>query len=607
MKKIGKVLSSLFAGSDAVNPRIVTVILLLLSQAALAQIEFEAKVSKQSLGINERLRVDFTMNADGDNFTPPPFEGFRVVGGPSQQVSQSWINGKSSFQKTYTYFLLPTQRGPLTIKQASMEHNGQIYKTTPVKVTVTEAVEQPRDGLEPQMDVSDALHLVADVSNSTPYLNQPITVVYKLYFSYNIGITNFRELDKPKYNDFWSQNIEIKQLQVEEGKFNGEKFRYVVLKKAVLYPQKSGKLEIEPLSLDVDVELPSNRRNFFGQIVTVKDHKRVSAGARTIQVKPLPESGKPDDFTGAVGKFDFKVTPSRTNLKRNESLDLTVSISGSGNMKLFTLPKPVVPPAVEVYDPVRKEQVTTGIAGMSGKITDQYTIIPQVKGKFPIKPLSFSYFDPELGRYQTITSPEITLNVLEGDNVPAGDAPIVANEAGQATKSQFKTSEQFKFIKLKTTLKSKEQRGFFGTSVFYSLIALPLLCIPLLMIFKRKKEAIDKDEAGNKRRMSDRLARRYLSEAKANTGNREAFYVSLERALHNFLKAKLQIETSEMSKDKIREILLARNGQPDTVESFISLAENCEFARYAPSASGSIEHDFDKAANIIAELEKQIR
>ena len=313
-----------------------------------AQVQFEAKVSKQTLGINERLRIDFSMNDDGDNFSPPNFEGFKVIAGPSQQVSQSWINGRSSFNKTYSYFLIPTQRGTLTIKQASIEINGQIYKTTPIRVNVTAAVEQPRDPNDTQVSADNELHLVADISKVNPYINEPITVVYKLYFSNNIGITNSRELDKPKYNDFWSQNIDIKQFVVEQGKYRGEDYRFIVLKKVVLYPQKSGKLVIEPLSLEIDVQLPTNRRTIFGQMVLAEGNKRVSAGAKTINVKALPEAGKPEDFSGAVGRFDFKVKPSKTNLKSGESLDLEVSVSGNGNLKLFTLPKPVVPSSLEM-------------------------------------------------------------------------------------------------------------------------------------------------------------------------------------------------------------------------------------------------------------------
>ena len=178
-------------------------ILLFLSfQAIIAQVQFEAKVSKQTLGLNERLRIDFTMNDDGDNFIPPNFEGFKIVAGPSQQVSQSWINGKSSFNKTYSYFLLPMQKGMLVIRHASIDIRGQIYKTSPIRISVTAAVEQPRDPNDTQVNADQSLHLVAEISKTNPYLNEPITVVYKIYFSYNIGITNWRELDKPKYNDF---------------------------------------------------------------------------------------------------------------------------------------------------------------------------------------------------------------------------------------------------------------------------------------------------------------------------------------------------------------------------------------------------------------------
>ena len=572
-------------------------------QGLFAQIQFEAKVSKNTLGLNERLRIDFTMNADGDNFSPPSFEGFRIVGGPSQQVSQSWINGRSSFNKSYSYFLLPTQKGTLTIRQATVEINGQIYKTNPIKINVTAAVEQPRDpNEEPQISAEDAIHLVAEISKGNPYVNEPITVVYKLFFSYNIGITNWRELNKPKYNDFWSQNIDIKQLVAEEGRYKGEKYRYIVLRKTVLYPQKSGKLEIEPLSLDIDVQVPTNRRNIFGQVQLVEDNKRVSAGSKTITVRPLPEAGKPEGFSGAVGKFNFTVTPSKTNLKNGESLDLKVAVSGTGNLKLFTLPKPVVPSSIELYDPVHNEKIQTPLSGMNGQISDLYTIIPQFKGKYPIKPMSFSYFDLGSGRYKTITSPEIMINVLDGPS--ASENAVVANSG--VSKMRVSAVEQFHFIKLKTNLSDIKEEDFFGSTLFDSLMILPFLAIPMIVLFKRKKEAIDADVYGNKIKMNNRLAKKYLSEAKLQINNKEPFYIALEKAMHNFLKAKLHIETSEMTKDKIKEILTSKNVSLETVQSFIDLTENCELARYAPSTSVAIQQDYDKAVNIISELEKQI-
>jgi hypothetical protein len=581
------------------------ILLLLISfQGLLAQVQFEAKVSRNSLGLNERLRVDFIMNVDGDNFVQPNFEGFRVIAGPSQQISQSWINGRSSFEKIYSYFLLPLQKGNLVIKQAVIEFNGQLYKTAPIRVTVTNPVQQqadPNDPNAPQISADNNIYLVADISKTNPYINEPITVVYKLYFSYNIGITNWRELDKPKYNDFWSQNIDIKQLVAEEGMFKGQRYRFVTLRKTVLYPQKSGRLKIEPLALDIDVQLPTNRRDMFGRVMITEGNKRVSAGTKTITVKPLPEAGKPEGFTGAVGNFDFKVTPTKTNLKNGESLDLVVSVSGKGNLKLFDLPKPVAPNALEMYDAVHKEQVNTGLSGMTGKIVDSYTIVPQYKGKYPIKPMQFSYFDLGSGTYKTISSEEIVINVLDG---PSANQAVDSTNGGN--KNKIEKLEQFKFIKLKTELVSSKRHDFFGSLWYYLLLLLPFIALPILVLLRKRKEALDGDVTGNRIRMNNRLAKKYLSEAKKQINNKEPFYVALEKAMHNFLKAKLHIETSEMSKDNIQELLLSRNANPEVVADFIALTENCEFARYAPASSTSIQNDFDKAVEIISELEKQI-
>jgi hypothetical protein len=329
--------------------------------------------------------------------------------------------------------------------------------------------------------------------------------------------------------------------------------------------------------------------------MVTEGNKRVSAGTKTINVKALPEAGKPEGFSGAVGNFDFKVTPTKTNLKNGESLDLVVSVSGKGNLKLFDLPKPVAPNALEMYDAVHKEGVNTGLSGMLGKISDSYTIVPQYKGKYPIKPMQFSYFDLSSGSYKTLTSEEIVINVLDGPTA----AQAVASNSG-ANKNKIEKLEQFKFIKLKTELTPLQRNDFFGSLWHYILLLLPFIVLPIVVFIKRRKEALEGDITGNRIRMNNRLAKKYLSDAK------EPFYVALEKAMHNFLKAKLHIETSEMSKDNIQELLLSRNANPEAVKDFIALTENCELARYAPASSTSIQNDFDKAVLIISALEKQI-
>lgn len=596
-------------------------LLLLTVQGLLAQVEFKAVPSKSNIGINERLRIDFTMNDDGDNFEAPAFEGFKIFGGPNQSVNYSWINGRKSFSKSYTFFLIPTKKGTFIIKPASIEIAGKIYKTNPVKITVGNAVTQPEPEEEedpfavifgnhrprqmqqpppPPPLKGDGIHLVAEISNSNPYLNEPITAIYKLYVSPYVSVSDFRESASPKYNNFWSQAIDVKNLTVQMGKYNGEDYRYVILRKTVLYPQKSGKLTIEPLSLDITMQAPTGRRDVFGRMEYANGTKRVSAGGKSILVKALPEAGKPESFTGAVGNFDFRVKPSKTALKAGESLQLEVSVAGKGNMKLFTLPKPIVPNALEMYDPEHKESVTTPLTGTQGTISDTYTIVPQFKGAYTIKPLVFSYFDLNTKSYKTITSDAVKINVLDGV------LPSETSQTASAEKQAVSKSEQFAFVKSNTELSPIQQEDFLGSKLFYALLFAPVLVIPIIVLAKKKKEAIDSDVAGNRVRQSNKLAKKFLSEASKQMGNKEPFYDAMERALHNFLKAKLKIETSEMSKENIQELLVSKKAQTATVTDFMNLVNNCEFARYAPSTSVAMQQDYDKAVTVISELSKQI-
>ena len=576
----------------------------ILSGFLSAQVSFDAKVSKKQLGINERLRVDFTMNTDGDNFEPPSFENFTVVGGPSQSINNSWINGTRSFSKSYSYFLAPKKRGEFTIGQASIEIEGETYKTLPIKITVTAAIDKPKDPNDPDYIASEKIHLVAEISNTNPYLNEAITVVYKLYVAQNTGVRNWREIDNPRYSDFWSQNIDVKSVNVKEGTYKGEDYRYVVLRKTVLYPQKTGKLSIEPLSLDVTVEVPSQRRDVFGRSFMSTVSRTVSSRNRTIIVKPLPENGKPEDFSGAVGSFDFEVTTNKQSLKATEALEFKVSVSGKGNLKLFRLPRLVLPSALEVYEPEHSEKVNTKATGMQGSINDTYTVVPNYQGSYPIPVVSFSYFDLKTKQYKTINSERLIIEVDEG---PKNTVSPNSTTSGLVAENVISpNSNQFSSFKTTTDFQLITTEPFFNSNLFWILLLAPFLFIPFIMLLVKRRMIRALDVTGNKIRKTNRLARKYLSEARKSLGKKEQFYNALERALHNYLKSKLHLETSEFNKDKIEELLLGKNVGSDTLIGFISLLTACELARYTPLSSVDMQNDYKKAGRVINALDKQL-
>lgn len=573
---------------------------------AIAQVKFEAKVSKNTLGVNERLRIDFEMNQDGDNFVPPSFQDFTVVGGPNTSVSNYWSNGKRSFTKTYSYFLSPKKQGSFTVKQAQIEIDGQVYKTFPIIIKVTKAIEKPKDPNDPAYIASQKIHLVAEVSKTSPYLNESITVLYKLYVAPNIAANILGDKQTPQYEDFWNQNIEVRAFRPQNAKFKGEDYRYVILKKVVLYPQKTGKLKLEPYVINLNIDVPTSRYDIFGNRIVRKVQQSITSSTRIVNVKPLPEEGKPTDFKGAVGDFNFSVTASKSSLDAGESLQAKVRVSGKGNLKLFELPKITVPSSLEVYEPEHKENVRTNLAGMQGEILDVYTIVPQYKGKYPLPEVSFSYFDPKAKTYKRLTSEQLVIDVVNGPSSVNTDT--ASNNTVNTNKQAVTTnSSTFSFIKTNATWISKKEQSFFLSNIFWLLFLLPFLLIPLAIFVRRNQEKRNADIVGNKRRKADRLAKKYLSDAKKALGKKEAFYIALEKAFHNYLKAKLHIETSDFNKEKIQSLLTERNVDLTVVSEFISILENCELARYTPITHVTMQNDYEKSVITIAAIDKKIR
>ena len=569
-----------------------------------AQVTFEAKVSKRRLGLNERLRVDFEMNENGDNFNPPSFSNFKVVSGPQQAVSRSWVNGVQSFSKTYTYFLTPKMKGKVTIGQAIVTIGGEIYKTTPVEIEVTNSVKKPNDPNNVDNIVEGNIHLVAEVSKSTPYLNEGITVIYKLYFRNPISVSDVSELESPSYGDFWSHLIKIGRAEINmRGSYKGESYNEVIWRKAVLYPQKTGKLVLEPLTLNLSLSIPSNRRDLFGRRIMTQTQKTITTGEKVIVVKDLPQNNKPKNFSGAVGQFDFDVILNKDLLKASESFQAKIKVKGKGNLKLFNLPVINVPNTLEVYEPEHDEKVKITISGMQGTIEDNYTIVPQFQGKYPIPSIQFSYFDPKSKSYKILKSQDLIVDVFEG--------PTAVNTNRNLKSLAPKTSipavdNAFRYIKLETKFESIDKKSFWRSQLFWTLVIIPVFILSISFLLKRIFYGRNEDVTKQKQRRAEQLTKKYLSSAKKHFDDQAQFYEVLERALHNYLKAKLKIETTELSKSKIKNLLHQNSVDKKTALEYVEVIESCERARYSPESLVNMKDDFKNASSLIGKIDRQI-
>ncbi|MDA9883862.1 BatD family protein [Flavobacteriaceae bacterium] len=559
-----------------------------------AQINFEATVSKSKLALNERLRIDFVMNQNGDNFSPPEFENFQIIGGPNQSIKTSYINGERKFSKTYSYFLKPLKKGKLKINQASIEIDGEIYKSLQIEVLITDSVKQPSDSITHYYN-DDDIELRALISKGSPYLNEPITVVYKLYYKAPINISDARETETPNFKDFWSQTIKIPQLKVNREIYKGQNYNVVEWRKVVLYPQKVGELEISPLSLNLVLDVPTDKRDFFGNVIYDQTSQMISTGMRRIIVKDLPQQGKPNSFSGAVGNFEFDVILNKNSLRATESFQAELKVKGNGNLKLFDLPDILVPNSMELFEPEREELISTNLSGMSGSVSKFFTVIPRFQGNFPIEEVEFSYFDPNTEKYKVVKSPRLTIDVYDG--------PVISNTINNDNSNIITSNDSFRFIKLKGNLREVNNDVFFQSQFFYAIVTTPfilLLSFLLFTTYKRNK----KESSSELIRIEERNINKMIDSAKESIGDKILFYDKIEKALIKSLIVKFSIRMDSLNKEKIQQICHEKGLSKDDVLLIIKLIENCEKARYSRSSDSIMNKDLEIAKKVISSILK---
>ena len=558
-----------------------------------AQVKFDATVSKNKLGLNERLRVDFVMNQNGDNFSPPDFENFQIIGGPNQSISTKYVNGERSFSKTYSYFLQPLRKGSLRIKQASIEIDGEEYKSLPIEVIITDSVDQPSDSVTQYYNDED-IELRALISKTSPYVNEPITIVYKLYYKAPIRVSNAQETETPKYKDFWNQDIKIPQLKIQSEIYKGQNYNVVEWKKVVLYPQKSGLLEISPLSINLMLDVPTDKRDFFGNIIIDQTSQFISTGTRRINVKQLPLNNMPSSFTGAVGEFEFDVILDKSSLRATESFQAELKVKGRGNLKLFDLPDLLVPGSMELFEPQREESINTNLSGMNGSVTKLFTVIPRFQGSFPIEQVEFSYFDPKLEKYKILKSPRLTIDVYDG--------PTISNPSVNNT-NVISPNDSFRFIKINTKLMKINNDEFFESEIFYILISSPfamVIAFVMLTAYKRKR----KSSFTETQRVQHKEIDKMINTAKESLNDKNVFYDLIEKAVYKTLLLKFSLNIDNLNKEKIKSTLRVKGIDEKNISKIIQLIENCENAKYSRSSNSIMNNDLNTAKEIINLIQK---
>ncbi|MCW3124536.1 MAG: hypothetical protein JWO03_194 [Bacteroidetes bacterium] len=633
MKEVRLILSR-SAGQIAV----VCVMLVASCTAIQAQVRFSASCSHKSVGVNQNFQVNYIIEGGEAKTLQPSLGDFQVLSGPNYSSQIQIGNGGASQSVTYSYILRPKKEGTFKFGKAKAGISGVTMESNELTITVTGPVQQqaqqqqrrdpfsdpfgdddPFEQIQRQMmqqqsqqpqktnadvdkSIRDNIIVRMETDKNNVYIGERITATIKIYFKLNIG--QVAPTKSPTFDGFWSQEVvNNKEIKHHVETFNGQQYYAAELIQYNLYPQRSGALQITPAELNMIVQAPVGR-SFWGEQYANVPFK-TSTNNVTINVKEVPSAGKPADYNGAVGKFNYDVKISAKEGKTDNALTYTVKISGTGNLKTIELPKPQFPDGFETFDPKVKDEVVNTAAGMSGSIQYDYLIIPHQPGEYKIPGSSFSYFDPSAGKYMSQSSPEFALSIkgAPSQNPNAGQSAMVNKEDVSALHSDIR------FIKTKAELQ-KTRQPLFGSMGYVGLMGTPFFLFVGLLFVRHRTEDLASDVIGAKRRRATKLAKKRLSTADRHLAknDKQAFYDEVSRAMWGYLGDKLNIDHSHLSKENVEEKLLAKNVRPETIIKLKSLIHTCELALYSPIGAGDeMKQNYNVAIELIADLEDEIK
>lgn len=586
--------------------------------SALADVSFKSN-GPSVVAMGQNFRVSFDISISGDDkvsdIRVPDFDDFEVLGGPSQSegVRSVYSNGHMEYMRnvSISYVLAPKKEGRFTLSSARLRCGDKDVLSNALVITVkaadkanqTAAKGQNSNSAE-QLNLNDEVFVKQIVSKSSVYENEPFVVTLKLYYS--LQVQRINDVKFPEYTGFIAQEQEVPDSEVSgKERLNGKVYNTHILRRYVMIPQKTGLVSLGNGTADLILSVPVQQSSrspfgsFFRSYSSVK--KYVGIQDVKINVKELPEKGKPENFSGGVGSFQMSSSVNADSLRANEAVVVKVKISGTGNVKYVKHPKIVFPNDFEVYDP----KVVSKVNGSSGSIDMEFMAIPRFAGEFTIPEAQFSYFDLKSKKYKTLKTPEYKLAVAEGE---AGSSPVVSNYTSKENVKRI--GEDIRFINVNDLQISKKNEFLYGSLTYWLWFLIPSLIFAALFVLYRKQIKENSNVALMRNKRASKQAVKRLKAAKEHLekDSRSAFYEEVLKALWGYTGDKLNMPVSQLSKDNIEAELAKCSVSENLIKEFMSLLDTCEFARFAPAAlSESMESVYDKAADVISRLDQEVK
>ncbi|MEO0081765.1 MAG: BatD family protein [candidate division WOR-3 bacterium] len=573
------------------------VLLALFLSAAGAELNFSADVDRTTVGLGEELQLTVTVRGTNIGSIPrpqlPELSDFNNLGSTSSQSTNiSFVNGRMTQEQTvsFIYFLSPKKVGSLSIGPCKLEYKGETYQTQPISITVTKESQAPpaRQGQQPQRPfdpfdwdpfappqrqprttgrIQDDIHIVAAADRTVVYQGEQVTVSFSLYTRRQIS--DLRLTEVPSFNGFWVENLyDAKQLQYRTREYGGRQYDAALLKKVALFPTQSGELRISPMKIAGQA---ISSGGFFFQSA---EPFEISSGAITVTVKPLPEQGKPASFTGGVGRFEVTAKLSADSSVGGEPLNLSVRISGTGNLRLIGPPKLPAITGVRVLNPETKDKTSDEGGGLSGSREFVFPLMPQVDGKHSIPSLELGFFDPKAGTYYTRSTPALEF-VARGAVPTAG---VVETGSGMRV-----LGSDIRHIKpcLRPGSGGWSTAPEWWIWLFYPM---GIVVLTLGVVLGRHQRRLEQDRGYARRTRSGKLVKKRLAQARGllEQGDERGFYAALSQAVVGYVGDRFNIESQGMTNEELTVELTRQGVSPTGVTELLDIVKNCDAARFSP-------------------------
>ena len=548
---------------------------------------------------NDRFNVVYEVNAkfDDNSFVPPSFEGFAIVAGPSTSTSSfsHTVNGQTTAGKTYaiTYALAPQREGVLTIGPATIKVGGKSYSTEPLPIGVL------GDDYNKSAVGQNDLMLRLDLSKKSVYQGEPLRATLNFYTTRVAAVQAFQST--PVFNGFWSQE-ESANKSSSRKVVNGKVYQVSSVIDYILYPQRSGTLTIEPISVSAvaRVQVKSSYHPFFGGggFETQLVEQSLKSPAVKVTVKEFP-AGAPASFSGAVGNYTLSHKLSSTEVAANSAVTLQLTISGKGNLNFISAPTLSLPASFELYDVKSEEKIT----GNQGYRRFDYPFIVRAEGEYDIAPVEFSFFDLETKSYKTVATPPMKLVVTPDKGASSSQQQMVTS--GVKREEVKLLGEDIRFIKLGDAELRSVVAPLVLSSTYWLAIFAMLVVAVLAYLIVRKRIRDNSNEVLVKGRRANRVAvkRFRIAEKYMREQDRRAFYEEMLRGLWGYLSDRFNIPVADLTRDVVR-AELQRRGATAEAETIIAVIARCEEAQYSPVATAEMDSIYEEGVEAVSKIEK---